>query len=268
MCGGEGYVWEWLHDLSLKWYTFLTQLGTTISEPILNLTGQWNLPILTAFLLGLAATTSPCQVTTNASALAYVSRDATNRKQTFLQLFGFILGKTLVYALIGGTAIYLGVQLTTINGNTSILVWIRKLIGPLMILTGFYFLGVFRSRISFGLNISEWLKSKMPHGTIFGSLGFGSAFALAFCPTLVWLFFGILVPLGIESQGGFILPIFFAIGSTTPLVFFVVLLVNSSELLKESVFKGTNKLNRWLTKIAAIIFLLAGLNDTFTYWFL
>lgn len=73
---------ELLHDLSIKWYAFLTQLGAKMADPILNITEQWNIPILTALLLGLAATTSPCQVTTNASALAFVSRNATDRKQT------------------------------------------------------------------------------------------------------------------------------------------------------------------------------------------
>lgn len=259
---------ELLHDLSLKWYSFLTQLGVKVAEPILAFTELWNIPILTALLLGLAATTSPCQVTTNASALAFVSRDATNKRETLVQTAAFITGKTLMYTLIGGTAIYLGVQLTTVNGNTSFIVLIRKAIGPLMIIAGLYFLGVVRWRPSFGAGLSERLKSKIPQGSPVGSFGFGVAFALAFCPTLVWLFFGLLVPLGIQTSGGALLPAIFALGTTIPLIFFVLILVDSSELIKQRYFKKTKSLNRWLTKLAAIVFLLAGINDTFTYWFI
>ncbi|MDC3418134.1 sulfite exporter TauE/SafE family protein [Aquibacillus salsiterrae] len=259
---------ELLHDISLQWYTILTQWGTKVAAPILNITDQWNIPILTALLLGLAATTSPCQVTTNASALAFVSRDATNRKQTISQLIAFIVGKTLIYTLIGGVAIYLGVQLTTVNGNASFIIWIRKAIGPLMIVAGLYFLGFVRLRLSFGTNFSEMLKSKIPEGSPIGSFGFGVAFALAFCPTLVWLFFGLLVPLGIQTSGGILLPAIFALGTTVPLIFFVLILIDSSDMIKQKFFKKTKSLNNWLTKIAAIIFLLAGINDTFTYWFL
>ncbi|WP_170007189.1 urease accessory protein UreH domain-containing protein [Bacillus fonticola] len=259
---------ELLHQLSLKWYTMLTQFGTKVAEPILNITDQINIPILTALLLGLAATTSPCQITTNASALALVSRDATNKRQTWIQTFAFIAGKTLIYTIVGGVAIYLGVQLTTVNGNASFIITIRKLIGPIMILAGLYFLGFSRFRPSFGIRFSEWMKSKIPQGTPVGSFSFGVAFALAFCPTLVWLFFGLLVPLGIQSSGGLLLPTVFAIGTTIPLIFFVLILVDSSDMIKQKFFKKTKSLNRWLTKVAAIIFLLAGINDTFTYWFL
>ncbi|MFZ3579087.1 cytochrome c biogenesis CcdA family protein [Virgibacillus sp. DJP39] len=257
-----------LHDLSIKWYAFLTQLGAKMADPILNITEQWNIPILTALLLGLAATTSPCQVTTNASALAFVSRNATDRKQTLIQTFAFIAGKTLIYTLVGGIAIYLGVQLTTVNGNASLIIIVRKAIGPIMILAGLYFLGFSKLRISFGTRFSEWLKGKIPHGSPIGSFSFGVAFSLAFCPTLVWLFFGLLVPLGIQTTGGILLPTIFALGTTVPLIVFVLILVDSSDIIKQKYFKKTKSLNRWLTKIAAIIFLLAGINDTFTYWFL
>lgn len=259
---------EFLHEVSLQWYSILTQLGTKIASPILNMTDQWNIPLLTAFLLGLAATTSPCQITTNASAMAFVSRDATNRKQTLIQMLAFIGGKTLIYTLVGGTAIYLGVQLSTVNGNASFIIVVRKAIGPMMILAGLYFLGFLRLQLSIGTKLSDSLKNKIPQGSPIGSFGFGAAFALAFCPTLVWLFFGLLVPLGIETTGGFLLPAIFAIGTTIPLIFFVLILVDSSEIIKEKYFKKTKSLNKWLTKAAAIIFLLAGINDTFTYWFL
>lgn len=137
-----------------------------------------------------------------------------------------------------------------------------------MIIAGLYFFGLIRFRPTFGVKFSEWLKSKIPEGSPLGSFGFGVAFALAFCPTLVWLFFGLLVPLGIQTTGGILLPTVFAVGTTIPLIFFVLILVDSSALIKQKYFKKTKSLKKWLTKVVAIIFLLAGINDTFTYWFI
>ncbi|WP_019414659.1 cytochrome c biogenesis CcdA family protein [Paenisporosarcina sp. TG20] len=183
-------------------------------------------------MLGLAATTSPCQVTTNGSAIAFVSRDATNRRQTLIQTFAFIVGKTLIYTLGGGTAIYLGLQLTTVNGNASIIIFVRKIIGPVMILAGLYFLGFSRFHLSFGTSFSEWLKSEIPKESPIGSFGFGVAFA--FCPTLVWLFFGLLVPLGINTTGRILLPVIFSIGTAIPLLIFVLILVDCSDIIKQN----------------------------------
>lgn len=259
---------EFLRDLSLDWYAFLTQFGVAVGKPILGLSEQWNIPVITALLLGLVAATAPCQLTTNASALAYVSRDTTNRKETLWQAGAFILGKVLIYSLIGGVAIYLGIQMTNAYEAIPFLLFVRKAIGPLLILAGLYFLGVLKFRSSVGNRLSEKLQAKVTHRRKSGAFGFGVAFALAFCPTLIWLFFGLLVPLGMQTSGGIFLPAIFAVGTALPLLFLVLILVDSADLLKKKMFKKVRSFNRWVTRIAAIIFILAGINDTFTYWFL
>jgi cytochrome c-type biogenesis protein len=254
-----------ISDWSIWWYNFLTNLGVKIATPIVNLTDQWNIPLVTALLLGIVAATSPCQLSTNSSAVALLSRNADRKKDAYRHLIAFIIGKVIVYGIIGGIAIYLGVELVTVNENTSAMIVIRQIYGPIMILAGLYFLGIFRSKISFGVALSQRLKRKIPEKSPLSSFLFGSSFALAFCPTLVWLFFGLLVPLGVQTTGGILLPILFAIGTAIPLIFFVSLLTDSTDILKQ---KSTKNFNRTLNKIAAIIFILAGLNDIFTYWFI
>jgi cytochrome c-type biogenesis protein len=257
-----------LREWSLEWYAFLTQLGVVMAEPVLSLSEQWNIPVITALLLGLVAATSPCQLTTNASALAYISRNLNDRKETLGQTFSFVGGKILVYMLIGGTAIYLGMQMTSAYTTVPVILFVRKAIGPLLILAGLYFLGYLRFRVSVGNRMSEWLKSKIPRSGKWGAFGLGSAFALAFCPTLLWLFFGLLIPLGLKTTGGVFLPAIFAFGTAIPVLFFALILADSTDLLKKKYLKGVRSMNRVATKIAAIIFILAGINDTFVYWFL
>lgn len=46
------------------------------------------------------------------------------------------------------------------------------------------------------------------------------AFSLGFCPTMFWLFFGMLMPMVMESPVGVFLPPVFAIGTAMPLLLF------------------------------------------------
>jgi hypothetical protein len=102
-----------LREWSMEWYALLSQFGAITAKSVMNLSDQWNIPVITAFLLGLVGATSPCQLTCNVSALAYVSRDLGNRRETLIQTFAFVLGKVLVYSLIGGVVIYLGLQMSS-----------------------------------------------------------------------------------------------------------------------------------------------------------
>jgi cytochrome c-type biogenesis protein len=149
-----------------------------------------------------------------------------------------------------------------------VILFVRKAIGPLLILAGLYFFGFLRFRASIGERFSDWLKSKIPQNGTWGAFGLGSAFALAFCPTLLWLFFGILVPLGVKTTGGVLLPSVFALGTVLPLLFLAIILADGTDIFKKKYLKKMRSLNRVMTKIAGIIFILAGINDTFVYWFI
>ncbi|MBI2154320.1 MAG: sulfite exporter TauE/SafE family protein, partial [Candidatus Rokubacteria bacterium] len=57
-----------------EWYIFLSQLSATLGEPLNQFADQINFPLVSAVLFGLIGATAPCQLTTNLSAIAYVSR--------------------------------------------------------------------------------------------------------------------------------------------------------------------------------------------------
>jgi cytochrome c-type biogenesis protein len=103
------------------------------------------------------------------------------------------------------------------------------------------------------------------HGGIKGAFSLGVVFSLAFCPTLFWLFFGLLMPLALSSQGGWIFPGTLALWTALPLLGFTYALSLGTTLARGYVSRMKG-LDRYLRRIAGVIVLLAGLNDTLTYW--
>jgi cytochrome c biogenesis protein CcdA len=73
-----------------------------------------------------------------------------------------------------------------------------------------------------------------------GAFLLGVVFALAFCPYTAILFFGILVPLALESTAGITLPASFAVGTGLPVLVFAVLLSF-----------GVAKMAQWLDVVTA-----------------
>ncbi|MGH7826694.1 MAG: sulfite exporter TauE/SafE family protein, partial [Candidatus Binatia bacterium] len=74
-------------------------------------------------------------------------------------------------------------------------------------------------------------------------------------------------PLAIISAGGWIFPGLFALGTVLPLLVFAGLLASGNDLSS----KLTKRLKRYqprITRISGAIFIIAGINDTFTYWFI
>jgi cytochrome c-type biogenesis protein len=60
-------------------------------------------------------------------------------------------------------------------------------------------LGAFQPNVSLGQRLSRWLEARVSHEGIQGAFSLGIAVSLAFCPTLFWLFFGLLMPLALSS---------------------------------------------------------------------
>lgn len=258
-----------LKEWSIAWYAWLSQLGAKFSLPLMQINDQINIPILSALLLGVLAALSPCQVTCNTAAMAYISRDVNERTRIIRNTLLFMLGRLSMYSIIGITVILLGIQMTAVTESIPVLVWIRKLLGPFFIITGLYFLGLISFRFSLGLKLSQKWKQKVKASNHWlAPFGLGSTLSLAFCPTLLWLFFGVLVPIGVGRSEGFLLPAIFTLGTLLPLFVFVILLLTGSGVISRESKEKQRLFGKWTLKIAGVIFILVGLNDTFIYWFI
>jgi len=107
-----------------------------------------------------------------------------------------------------------------------------------------------------------WLERVAPRSGMAGAFLMGGAFALAFCPTLFWLFFGLTVPLALDSPLGPAFPALFALGASVPVVLLGVLLARD----RPEVRVGLGRAGALLSRVAGVAFIVAGLNDTLTYW--
>src|SRR3989304_316282 len=114
---------EFLRD----WYIILSRVSASVSVPVSELSGRIRLPLASPFLFGLIGAVAPCQLTTNASAIAYVGREGT-RWAAAREAVAFVLGKMVVYSLFGVLAFLLGAQLR--GAAVPLAVWTRKALGP------------------------------------------------------------------------------------------------------------------------------------------
>ena len=253
---------ELIQDIMREWYLILSQVSVALSVPVKQVADAVQFPLLTVFLLGLVGALSPCQLTTNLSAMAYVSRRV-GAGQVWSETLAYSLGKVLIYMLTGGAVIFLGLQLQ--QAAIPVVVVTRKVIGPFMILIGLGFVGLIRLRGSFGRRIAAWLHSRLPERGVAGAFPLGVIFSFTFCPTLFWLFFGLMIPLAIISTAGWTFPALFALGTLLPLFAFTGLLSfggGGSPTWMDRLKASQRKINL----VAGTIFVLAGINDTLTYW--
>lgn len=251
-----------VESLIVAWYGWLSAMA---QGPVFALQGwadRLELPLVTALLLGLIGTMSPCQLTTNAGALAYASAHPGGRRPLAFAL-AYVAGKISVYTLAGAAVIVLGLQLQ--SASIPVVVAARKALGPLMIAVGLGLLGVWRLRAGVGQRLALHLRERLQARGLSGAYLLGVVFSFAFCPTLFWLFFGLMIPLGLRSAGGWTFPGVFALGASLPLLALTAL-VTAGVAAADAAAGGLRRLERPLRVAAGAILVLAGLHDTLVYW--
>lgn len=253
-----------MQELAAHWYSLLNTLNAALSYPLGSFSDRLGVPAITAIVLGIIGALSPCQLSTNAAALAYVNRQTTGAPSiiTSYQLaLNYILGKATMYTLLGGLAWMLGQGLNALL--LPVVQSIRQWLGPALMLMGFTLLGWLPWRRTLGTRLSFWLEVQVgERGGPLAAYLIGAAFALAFCPTLFWLFFGLLVPLILANPAGIFFPMLFAAGTAAPILLLTPLIGAGRWQA------GARRLavgGRAIHMVAGVVFLLAGLNDTFLY---
>ncbi len=253
-----------MSELVLAWYGWLSRLA---QGPVMTIDG-WiqavNVPMVSALLFGLIGALSPCQLTTSLSALVYSAKQP-GKGAALSASVAYVLGKVLVYSVVGGLAVLLGLRLQA--ASIPVVMVARKALGPLMVLAGLGMLGVIRLRGTLGQRWTQRLRDRLPTGGVTGAFLLGVVFSFAFCPTLFWLFFGLTLPLALKSAAGWSFPGLFALGTGVPLL--VVAGVVAVGLGgAEPVAGRMISLYRVLERVAGVVFVLAGLHDTLVYWWL
>jgi len=229
-----------------------------------NILNNSNIPIVTAFVLGLLTAISPCPLATNITAIGYIGRDMESRRRIFLKGLLYTAGRILAYSALGAILIYIlhkGEDMFFIQKGIS--KWGEMLIAPVMILIGLFML--FGDRLNLPkFGFSGNIRSDKLKG-VWGSLLLGILFAMAFCPTSGVLYFGMLIPMSAQTTGGYFLPIVFAFATGLPVILVAWFLAFSVA----GVGKFYNRMKifqKWFNLIVAILFILVGLYYAYTFY--
>jgi len=220
-----------------------------------NLIDNYNLPLLTAFLLGILTSISPCPLATNITAVAFISKNIKTPKHTILSGLFYTLGRGLSYTLLA-TLIYFGFSSFQISKIFQ--GWGDKVLGPILIIIGLVMFDVIKFNFKTSNEQFKKIKLWLAGQGYLGSLALGALFAFAFCPYSGVLFFGVLIPLILKSTSGLLLPAIFAIGTGLPVIIFSVLIAFSMQLVSR-VFNAIQIVEKWLRYAVASVFILVGL---------
>ena len=216
---------------------------------------NYNLPILSAFILGLMTSISPCPLATNITATAFISKNISNKRVVFLSGVVYSFGRSFSYTIIG-LVLFFGASKFHIgrffqqNGE--------KFLGPLLIVIGLIMLNVITLKFLGTSNFTEKISEKFQGKGLLGSFFIGVIFALAFCPYSGALYFGMLIPMTISNIDGLYLPVAFAFGTGLPVILFTYLLAFAAG----SIGVFYNKIaiiEKKMRLIAGVVFVITGI---------
>lgn len=225
-------------------------------EYLQTLLDNSEIPVITAFLLGLLTALSPCPLATNITAIGFISKDMGNRKQIFKNGILYTLGRVLAYSVLGAILIMIlrkGADMFSIQKGIS--QWGELLLAPALILIGLFMLFGDRLHLpKFGFSATG--KTERLKGT-WGSLLLGILFAMAFCPTSGLFYFGMLIPMSAIESEGYLLPVVFALATGIPVMLVAWLLAYSVAGIGKF-YNRVQIFQKWFNRIVAILFILIG----------
>jgi len=121
--------------------------------------------------------------------------------------------------------------------------------------------GIIRINFTKGGEKVEKIKIWLARKGFIGSFLLGMLFALAFCPYSGVLFFGVLIPLVLQSTEGLLLAPIFALGTGLPVILFSFLIAFAVQKLGQ-VFQIMQKIEKIMRYGVAAIFIGTGVYYT------
>ena len=224
-----------------------------MEEFLNNLYSNSSTPLFSALILGLMTAISPCPLATNITAMGFISRNIENKNKVFLNGLIYTIGRTIAYFTLA-LILYLGADHFKISSIFQR--YGEKFIGPILFVIGLFLLGLISLNFSFLDGIKSKFQNKKSHSSL-DVLFIGIIFALAFCPYSGVLFFGMLVPLTIQSNEALLLPIIFAIATALPVVIFSWLLSYTVSGVA-NLYNNLKSFEIWFRKIVGVLFLFVG----------
>ena len=212
-------------------------------------------PLLTAFILGILVVMHPCPLAANIAAIGLILRQKAKKNNS--QLSYYVLGRTLAYSLLGILLVFLiriGAKVLHIGDQLSI--WGERLLAPLLIVIGLYLL--YNDLLHHHDHVPSTKDHQQQFSGAWGSLWLGVLFALAFCPESGIVYFGMIIPMAVQSSVAYLIPVAFAIGAALPVLFLSYLFAYGIQKM-ERFERGMHLIQLWLTRFVAVLFIVAGI---------
>ncbi len=219
--------------------------------------------IVTALWLGILTSISPCPLAANIAAISYISRRTERKGLVLASGIFYTIGRSLTYTVLG--VLVAGALLNIPDISRFLQDFFNKLLGPLLILTGMFLLGLLHSNVSVP-KPSDAVSRRLVDSGVWGSLALGMLFALAFCPVSAALFFGSLIPIAIEQQSTFLLPLVYGLGTGLPVLIFALVIAFAVSMLGR-LLKAVNTFELWFRRITGVVFIGVGIYYSLTYIF-
>lgn len=166
---------------------------------------------LITFLEGIIAFVSPCMLPLLPVYVSYFAGGTENRKRTFINAFGFVLGFTAVFVLLGAFAGFFGSLLVRYSK------WVNIATGGIIVLLGLNYLGIINIAM---LNKNRSVNKSPREPGFLSSALFGIVFSIGWSPC-VGAFLGSALMLAAsahESYKGILMLLSFSIGLGLPFI--------------------------------------------------
>lgn len=223
-------------------------------EALQHLLDSANIPVLSAFILGIMTAISPCPLAMNITATAYLSKDISDKRRVLFNGLFYTLGRIFSYTALAAV-IYFGAS------KLHVAQWFQQInglwIGVGLIVIGVFMLDFINLKIPVLSGWTAKLGEKQRKRNYWSAFLLGVLFALAFCPYSGMLYFAALIPLTIASGEGLLLPPIFSIATSLPVIVIAFLLAYSVA----NIGKFYNRMKTfevWFRRIVAIVFIGIG----------
>lgn len=216
---------------------------------------SWLVALGTSAWLGILTSISPCPLASNVAAISYLTREAGRPREMLISGILYSLGRSATYGILGAL-----IALSLLN-VPSVAFFLQsrmnQILGPILILAGVLLLGWVRIRLP-GFAPGEGTVSRIRALGRAGAILLGMLFALSFCPVSAGIFFGNLVPLSLQQQSPFSLPLAYGVGTALP-VLAVAAAISLGVRGWLEWLERASRLQERLKKMTGWIFLLVGL---------
>jgi len=221
---------------------------------MIELTQLINNPVLlalAALLMGIIINFDICPLAGDFAILSYIVQESKGFKKTLPHILLYTLGRIVAYSALTAI-IFFGFSQFNFSFITEK--------GELLIGIALIIFGLANLRIEEHCHEHDSPESKkvVANKSMLGSFLWGFLFSLGFCPHSAAMFFGVFVPIATTPPLNPWLPIMFALGASSVIIFFSI-------LLSINPVKGRNLLEKIEQKekttklLVAIIFILIGL---------